>query len=305
MTLRVTQSMMHLQLSRNLNRNLAQMEQLQQQTTTGRKINKASDDPVGITYSLRYRTELSATLQYQKNVDSALSWLDFNDTVLGQAGDVLHRIKELATNGASGTNPQIALDNILSEIGQLKTQLIEIGNSKMNGKYIFNGEQFDRPPYDMSDPMFDAKTVNGDQGIITYAIGPNVNVDLNLSTEQIFGAVDLTGTGNNIFSVIDRVIAGLSSGNYSEVSAELTNIDASMDRILNKRSEVGARVNRLELTQNRLADLELNLTDMQSKTEDADFEKLLIDTQINENIYQASLAVGAKVISKSLVDFLS
>ncbi|GBG07192.1 flagellar hook-associated protein FlgL [Paenibacillus agaridevorans] len=283
---------------------MTQMEQLQQQTTTGRKINKASDDPVGITYSLRYRTELTATTQYQKNVDSALSWLDFNDTVLGQAGDVLHRIKDLATNGASGTNPQIALDNIQSEIAQLKTQLIEIGNSKMNGKYVFNGEQFDKPPYNTGDPLLDAKAVSGDQGIINYAIGPNVTVDLNLSTEQIFGAADPTGTGNNIFSVIDRVMAGLSSGNYSDVTAELSNIEIGMDRVLNKRSEVGARVNRLELTQNRLADLELNLTDMKSKTEDADFEKLLIDTQINENIYQASLAVGAKVISKSLVDFL-
>jgi len=78
-----------------------------------------------------------------------------------------------------------------------------------------------------------------------------------------------------------------------------------MDRIINVRAEIGARVNRVELIQNRLADMEINLTDMQSKTEDADYEKLLIQAQINENIYQASLSVGAKIVSKSLVDFLS
>lgn len=304
MTLRVTQSMMHLQLSRNLNRNLTQMESLQQQTTTGRKINKASDDPVGITYSLRYRAELAANEQYKKNTDSALSWLDFNDTIMGQAGDVLHRIKELATQGSNGTNPDIALDNIRNEIEQLKTQLVEIGNSTMNGKFIFNGEQFDKAPFDIGATGFDAKASIADDGIINYAIGANMQIDINFSAAQIFGTPDAAGTGDNVFSVIDRIMTGLTTGGYSSVSTELKNLDNSMDRILNLRSEVGARVNRLELTQNRLEDLGLNLTDMKSKTEDADFEKLLIDTQINENIYMASLSVGAKVISKSLVDFL-
>jgi len=304
MTLRVTQSMMHLQLSRNLNRNMSQMEQIQQQTTTGRKINKASDDPVGITYSLRYRTELAANEQYKENVDSAISWLDFNDTVLGQAGEVLKRIKDLTVQGSNGTNPGVALENVKNEIEQLKTQLIEIGNSKMNGKYVFNGEQFDKALFDKNAAGFDAKAVGGDQGIINYAISANMNIDINFSASQVFGDADPAGTTNNVFSVLDRVIAGLSAGDYQAVSAELPNIDASMDRVLNVRAEVGARINRLELMENRLTDLSINLTDMKSKTEDADYELLLINAQINENIYQATLSVGAKVISKSLVDFL-
>ncbi|MFD0957913.1 flagellar hook-associated protein FlgL [Paenibacillus chungangensis] len=301
MSLRVTQSMMHLQLTRNLNRNLTQMEQLQQQTTTGRKINKPSDDPVGITYSLRYRTEIAANGQYKENVDSALSWLDFTDSVVNQAGDVLKRVKELAIQAANGTNPDLALDNVKSEMEQLKDQLIDIGNSKMNGKYIFNGENFEQMPYG---PSLEAREVTTDTGAIMYTVGVNTKLDINFNGNQVFGAGDLAGTGDNVFSTLDRVIAALGSGNHSDVTAELGNIDKGIDRMLNVRAEIGARVNRAELVQNRLADLEINLTEMQSKVEDADFEKLLIDTQINENIYQASLSVGAKVISKSLVDFL-
>lgn len=301
MSLRVTQGMMHMQLMRNLNRNLTQMEQLQQQTTTGRKINKASDDPVGITYSLRYRSEISANEQYQKNVDSALSWLDFNDTVVSQASDVLQRVKELSTQGANGTNPDLALDNIKSEIEQLKKQLIDIANSKLNGKYVFNGEQFDKMPYDGS---IEAREVTSDSGTIKYAVGVNNQLDINFTANQVFGAADPAGTGDNVFSVLDRVISALDTANHDGVNAEIPNIEKSIDRLLNVRSEIGARVNRVELIQNRLTDLGINLTDMQSKVEDADFEKLLIDTQINENIYQASLSVGAKVIKQSLVDFL-
>ncbi|MBW7454271.1 flagellar hook-associated protein FlgL [Paenibacillus sepulcri] len=301
MSLRVTQSMMQMQLSRNLNRNLSQMEGLQDQLTTGRKINKASDDPVGITYALRYRGELASNEQYTKNADSAHSWLDFNDTVLNQAGDVLKRVKELVVQGSTGTNPQVALDNIRDEVIQLKDQIIDIGNSKVNGKYVFNGQTYDKKPYDVTAAGFDAKAIVTDGGDVSYAIGVGVVLPVNVSGNEVFGN---PGDADNVFTVLDNIISSLSSGDYAGTSAQLDNLDSRTNKVLNAASEIGARVNRVELMQNRLDDLGLNLTSMQSKVEDADYDKLLIDSKVNENIYQASLSVGAKVISPSLVDFL-
>ncbi|SDX28355.1 flagellar hook-associated protein FlgL [Paenibacillus sp. CF384] len=304
MSLRVTPGMMHMQLSRNLNRNLTQMNDLQAQLTTGRKINKPSDDPVGMTYSLRYRAELSANSQYQKNADSAQSWLSFNDTVLGQAGDVMKRIKELTVQGANGTMPQDALDNINNELSQLKNQLIDITNSKLNGKYVFNGQNFDKMPYDQNAAGFDAKQVVTDTGDVSYAVGVGVTIPVNISGNEIFGNGNPTPEVDNVFTVIDNIISNFAAGNHTGASAQIANLESRTSKILNARSEVGAKVNRVELMQNRLSDLEINLTDMQSKTEDADFDKLLVDSKINENIYQASLSVGAKVITPTLVDFL-
>jgi len=302
MPLRITPGMMHMQLTRNLNRTLTEMSKLQEQMTTGRKINRASDDPVGITYALRYRSELSANEQYQKNVDMALSWLDFNDTVLQQAQDVLKRLKELAVQGSNGTNPDVALNNIADEVIQLKEQIVDIANSTLNGKYVFNGEKTDVIPYDPTVTPFDPSTIETDSGAIYYMVGVGVKLQINLSGSDVFGR---PGEADNIFAVFDQIITALQNGNHSGVSAQIANIESRMDKILNQQSEIGARVNRVELMQNRLKDLEINLTDLQSKTEDADFEKLIIDAKINENIYQASLSVGAKIITPSLVDFLS
>lgn len=298
MPLRVTPGMMHTQLTRNLNRTLTDMAKLQEQLTTGRKINRASDDPVGITYSLRYRSELSGNVQYQKNIDMALSWLDFNDTVLQQAQDVLKRLKELAVQGANGTNPDVALNNIADEVEQLKDQIIDIANSTLNGKYVFNGEKTDFIPYD---PSVDPGTVQTDTGKIYYMVGVGVKLQVNLSGSDVFGQ---PGEADNVFTVLDEIITALRNGNQAGVAAQIPNIESRMDKILNQQAEIGARVNRVELMQNRLKDLEINLTDLQSKTEDADFEKLIIDAKINENIYQASLSVGARIITPSLVDFL-
>lgn len=304
MALRITQGMMHSQLSRNINNNLKTMSDLQNVSSSGLKLNKASDDPVGITYSLRYRSEIAANSQYQKNADQALSWMDFTDTVIGQAGDIMQRVKELATNASNGTNPQEALNAIQSELVELKSQLVDIANSKMNGKYVFNGENFDQIPYDTTDPNFDAKGVITDTGNVNYALGANLTMGISLTGNEVFGSADAPGTGGNVFSVLDRISAAITAGSYDAIADEIPNVEKSYDLMLSARAQMGAKVNRVELMQNRLSDFELSLTDMQSKVEDADLEQVLIDSTTAQTIYEASLSVGAKVISRSLVDFL-
>ncbi|KTD84256.1 flagellar biosynthesis protein FlgL [Paenibacillus etheri] len=303
--MRVTSNMMNSQLLLNLNRNARTMNDTQLQLSSGRKINKPSDDPVGITYSLRYRAELSSNEQYTKNVDSALSWLDYNDTVLGQAGDVVQKIRELTVKASTGSNPQSALDSINEEVMQLKEQLVDIANSTLNGKYIFNGEQYNTKPYDFAkgaDGTYDvSKSITTDAGQIQFIVGEDVRMPISTTGNDVFGN---TGDTDNLFAIINNLSAGLKSGNLKEISRQLDIIDTRMETILSARSEIGAKTNRVELMQDRLSDLNINLTDLQAKTEDADYEGLIMNSKIQENIYNASLSVGAKIISTTLVDFI-
>ncbi|OAB37676.1 flagellar biosynthesis protein FlgL [Paenibacillus macquariensis subsp. defensor] len=318
MLMRITNNMLSSQLLTNLNRNAQAMSHTQEQLSTGRKLNKPSDDPVGITYSLRYRSELSSNDQYQRNVDSAVSWLDFNDTVLGQAGDVVQKIRELTVQASTGTNPQSALDSINKEVNQLKEQLVDIANSQLNGKYIFNGQTYDKKPYDFPlnadgthnttamledgtpNPL-SAQAIKTDSGSINFVVGDNVIMPINVTGSDVFGS----GTdGDNLFTIINTISTALTNGNFSGIGGELANLDTRMETMLKTRAEMGAKSNRVELMQNRLSDLGINLTDLQSKTEDADYAGTILQSKIQENIYNASLSAGAKIISPSLMDFL-
>ncbi|WP_348620780.1 flagellar hook-associated protein FlgL [Paenibacillus polymyxa] len=305
--MRVTNNMLSSQLLLNLNRNSERMNNTQNQMSTGRKLNKPSDDPVGITYSLRYRSELSSNEQYQRNVDSAVSWLDFNDTVMDQAGQIMQRVRELTVQASTGTNPQSALDSINKEIGQLKEQMIDVVNSQLNGKYIFNGQTYDKKPYDLplnADNTHDtsgAALIATDTGNVNFIVGENVALPINVTGNEVVGT---SADTDNLFTIFNQLSAALASGDIKASGDQLANIDTRMDKMLKVRSEMGAKSNRVELMQNRLSDLEVNLTDLQSKTEDADYAELLMNSKIQENIYNASLSAGAKIISASLVDFL-
>ncbi|NQX47193.1 flagellar hook-associated protein FlgL [Paenibacillus tritici] len=304
--LRVTSNMMNSQLLLNLNRNARTMNDTQLQLATGRKINKPSDDPVGITYSLRYRADLSANEQYQENVDDATSWLEFNDTVLTQSGDVIQRLRELSVKGANGANPQEALDSINAEVKQLKEQLIDISNSQFKGKYIFNGQQYDVQPYqfatgaDGTPDTSGAASIITDKGVLNYTVGESVQLPINITGNDVFGGDE----ADNIFAVIDKISAALAIGDTAEVSSQLGNIDSRINKMLTVQADVGAKTNRIELMKNRLSDMEVNLTDLQSKTEDGDYAEMLMQSKIQENIYNASLSVGSKIIQSTLVDFI-
>ena len=305
--MRITNNMLSSQLLLNLNRNAQQMNNTQLQSATGRKINKPSDDPVGITYSLRYRAELSSNEQYQKNVDSATSWLDFNDTVMDQAGSIVQRLRELTVQASTGTNPQSAMDSVKEEVMQLKEQLIDVANSKLNGKYIFNGETYDIKPYQFTkdadgvSDTTDVASVITDTGKINFIVGESVQLPINVTGNEVFGNET---ENDNLFVVLNNIIEALKNGDQKELSGQLGTIDSRMDKMLAIRSEIGAKTNRIDLMMGRLDDLGVNLTDLQAKVEDADYAELIMKSKIQENIYNASLSAGAKIISPSLVDFL-
>ncbi|ULL19455.1 flagellar hook-associated protein FlgL [Paenibacillus sp. H1-7] len=297
MTTRVTQNMISNQLLRNVSSNLSRMSNLENQLSTARKLNAPSDDPVGITFSMRYRSELSANDQFQKNVDSAVSYLDFTDTMLGQAGNVMQHIRELAVQGSNGSNPDTAMEAIKTEIEEMYRQLVDIGNSKFQGKYVFNGQLTDTKPYSEANAMVETT----DHGLLQFEMGPGIKLPINVTGTETFGE---TTDPDNAFQIIQTLITDLGNNNYDGVSQAIDKIDTRMNKLLEKRSEIGARTNRVELIQGRLEDMGTNLQGLQSKTEDADMAEVITNLKMGENVYQASLSAGAKIIQPSLVDFL-
>jgi flagellar hook-associated protein 3 FlgL len=298
MPVRITQSMLSNQLLRNLNNNLGRMDKLQNQLSTGRSINKPSDDPVGISFSLRYRSELEVNDQYQKNIDAAVSYLDYTDTALDQMGTIMQRARELAVQGANGTNSPDSRKAIKTEIDQLYQQLTTTGNSKLNGKYVFNGQVTDQPPF--PDPI-NAENAVTNKGDIQFEIGAGVKIPINKTADQIFGAA---GAPNNAHQILKDLSNSLDTNNQNGIGNAIELIDQRMTGMLAVRADVGAKTNRIDLGQNRLKDIAINLKSLQSKTEDADMSVVITNLKMDENVYQASLSAGTKLIQPTLIDFL-
>ncbi|SFH70116.1 flagellar hook-associated protein 3 [Tindallia magadiensis] len=112
------------------------------------------------------------------------------------------------------------------------------------------------------------------------------------------------GQRAGLFQLLDDLEKNMLDGNQEALSHMLDDIDAHMDSMLTARSSTGARANRTELILYRIEDDVLNFRELMSKIEDADMAEVSMNLMNEENVYRASLNVGARVIQPSLLDFL-
>ncbi|GAB4260066.1 flagellar hook-associated protein FlgL [Thermincola ferriacetica] len=291
--MRVTQSMLVGNFLSNLNNNYRIMNKIQEQLSTGKKINRPSDDPVGVVSSLRLRAGLTETEKYLNNVDDARAWLDTTDTALGQASDLLQRARELTIYGANDALAQQSRDALAQEIHQIRDQMIQVANTTHDGRYIFGGFKTSNQPFTA------AGAYTGDNGSIAYEIGVNVSMQVNIPGDAAFI------NAQDVFQLLANIEADLTAGNTASLSnIRVGELDTAIDNILSLRSEVGAKTNRLDLTKSRLDEANLNLSELLSKNEDINTAEVITQLKMQENTYRTALAAGARIIQPTLIDFL-
>lgn len=283
----------------DLQRVSANLQSTQRKLSTGKEINQVEDDPVGAGRAMFLRSQVSDVRQYQKNINEALGFQDASESSMSAVQDIMKRAKELVVQAGNGTLDQSGLNNIAAEIKQLVEAARQSINGTYAGRYLFSGTATLTQPFPAP-----GLTYAGDANTMQRVIGQGEQVDLNLRGWEAF-SVPPTAAGQNVLQLLDKVATDLQAGNRAALGGpDLQGVDAMLDQLSASRAQVGARVNRLETQQTRLKDLELNVEDLLSKTEDADMAKAMVDFSMQQSIYQSALQSGARVLQPSLLDFL-
>lgn len=289
--MRVTQSMLSNNTVRNLMTSYNKMNKLQEQATSGKRVNRPSDDPEAAMKSIGFRNQVDKIDQYKKNLIEVNNYLDSSDDALDGVGQALQRAKELVTNAASsGTMKPEDKEFIKIELKQLQEQIQDLANTQVMDKYIFSGTKTDTPLYNK-----ETKTFATDAGIskdIEIEIFSGLNLKVNTNAKDLFEGL------NTFFNGITE------AGDDVDFNKAIKDLDTQMDNVLALRTDIGGRSNRAELVGNRLDIQEASTKKLQSENEDIDFEKVITEMLTQEAVYRASLSVGARVIQPSLVDFL-
>jgi len=288
--MRVTSRMMTNNLLKNLSDNMERLDKFNRQLSTGKKFNLPSQDPTGVARSMRLEETIGDNKQYNDNIDQALTWMQTTEDGLKNAGKILQRTRELAVYGANDSLSDTDRKAIADEVKALKKNLAAVANTKYNDKYIFSGQKTLIKPYPTASSAY-----QGDTNKIVREIDQGVEMNVNVNGDFFEG----------ILNEMQNLINDLNTGNTSNISnTRLGNIDQDLDKVIRLRSEIGAKQNRLELTQNRLEESKIKFKKLLSENEDVDIAKTIMDLKMSENVYRASLASGARIIQPSLVQFL-
>jgi len=293
--MRVTQSMITNNSLRNLSTSYARLGKYQDQLSTGKKINRPSDDPVVAIKGMFYRTNLTEVEQYKRNLSEVYTWIENSEAGIEHATQVLQRARELLVQGKNGTNSNDDREAIAREIEQLKRDLVQIANTQVAGRYIFNGTNIhDAPIVDGNPPVYSTNHNNDD---FLIEVSQGVRLKVNINPNNVFSE-ELFRTMQGIQDKLDGINPAL------DFDTLLNELDQHMDKMLAERSELGARYNRVELIEARINQQQVIASRILSDNEDADIERVITDLKTQESVHRAALGVGARIIQPTLIDFL-
>ena len=291
---RVTQNMMTQRSLTGMQTSLARLAKLQEQLSTGRVLNRPSDSPTDTTSAMRIRSSISDVKQYGRNAQDGNGWLSTADAALTAANDQVLRARDLALQGANdaGSGPT-AREALAVEVDQIRAGLVNTANSNYLGRPVFGGVTAGPAAYDATGAYV------GMPGVVNRTVGDGTTVRVDVDGPGAFGPA-----GSSVFDHLATLSTALRAGNQAAIRAALGDLEADRDRITTTQADVGSRQNRVEIAAQAAADGELRLQSSLSSVENADLPRTIVDLQMQQVAYQASLGATAKVIQPSLLDFL-
>lgn len=290
---RVTNATQTLNAQNNLQANLQRQAALYDQATSRRLINKPSDDPTATASALSVRSDQAATAQYSRNANNGDAWLTTADSTLTSVEAIMNRVRDLTVQGSNdGALSPEAKESVATELDGLKKSLLSLANTTYLGRNVFAGNSNAGVAFQ---PDYSFTGVAG--STVDRMVGPDTTVRVDSDGSAVFG----TGA-NSVFALIDNTVSDLRTG--VNTGPRLGQIDDRMKAIVGEHAEIGGRQTRIDKAKDTLAVSTNSLEAQRAGIEDVDLSKVLLDLKTQDVNYQTAIAVTARVLQPTLMDFL-
>jgi flagellar hook-associated protein 3 FlgL len=275
------------------------LARLQRQVSSGRRIEVPSDDPAAAAAAVGEHAEIGVIDQYRQASDSANSRLTVIDTVLS---DMVERLTQAqaVTAGALGTTPtQAQRDAIARELEGIRDALFSDFNATFHGTYLFSGTSLTTAPFEkLADGSVDA--YQGASTTMSVDVDRNTSVQLSYDGDSVASA----GAGQNVFDVLQALIADVQSGNQANTQAGLDALKAAFGSAVTAQTQVGAQETAITVTQSRLTAMRLASAARLATAENVNLSEAITGLTQADTAHAAALKVAANISQVSLLDYL-
>jgi len=251
---RITNSMINNTMTYNLQRHQTEMDKIQNQLATGKKVQTPRDNPIAATNQMMYRTRLSEIDQYISNINETQSKLNEVDTTLQSTLRIFQRIRELSVQGANGIYSNFERkEAAAAEINQLLEEVVSLANTRgATGKAIFGG--FKTGTEDQPNPFVPIymTLTAGRQGDAMIGVEYRGNIGGQMREVGKGDMMEVNIPGNEVFWATDQMLtSGQDATSYTAASNQVMKIDGkeiavsagdNIDIIIDKINNAGLSV---------------------------------------------------------------
>jgi flagellin len=255
--------------------NTANVLKTSKELSSGMRINSAADDASGLSVSERMRSQIRGLNQASRNVMNGVSMLQTAEGYMNSTTDILQRIRELAVQSANGIYSDEDRAMLQTEVEQLVSEVDRISQTaEFNGMTLLSGRF-------------------AEDGI-RLQVGANVDQNFTVKLgDMSASALGLKGAGQ------DGTEQAISLANPESANMALATVDEALKTVNKSRADIGASMNRMEMTQKGIDIASENLAASESRIRDADMAKTITEHVKNQILQSASVSLLSQANSNS------
>ena len=289
--MRVTNALIKDQIINFLTGNLERLADVQRQISTNKEVALSSDDPVRFERAGRFKSLLAKNEQYLNNIEDGIAWIVMGAESLDVIYESLQQAKVMALQTRSDA-VATTRTQILEFVDGLIEEMVQMGNTRFMGKYIFGGTiTKDTEPF-----AYDGTSVtyNGNDGVFTRKGGEDTHLQINTAGSEFL----------NVFGAVIALRDALAANDGTAMDAAIAQIDAVSPQLLNTITRAGSMQRRLEITRDNLEMANVNLQSYISQAEDVDLAEAILQFNAQELGYRAALESSARIMNISILNHL-
>ena len=287
----------------NIQRARTLLDSINEKISSGNNYNRPSDDPVATRLLTGMADRMRASDQYQSNITKANVWLNVTNTAITGMSATMKEVKSLVSTISSGVTDMTVRDNAVSQLQVLKQQLVDMGNTQLNGVYIFNGTA------GTGTVPFNGTTYNGNDTDMQVEVDANSVQAMNITggillkgtnaAPHTYGSVDILQTFDDLISTLTT-----NPSDVAAIQAAANNFEDGANQINSAQVDLSIRLDRLDVMKSIHTNQKNAMQTVVSNVQTADYAKLAVELQQQQTAFQATLSATARISQLSLLDYL-
>jgi flagellar hook-associated protein 3 FlgL len=306
--MRVSTLMMYQQNMRGITNSQSEWLKYGEQMSTGKRVNRASDDPVAASQAVVLSQAQAQNSQFATARTFATQRVSMEENTLAQVTSAIQSAQEKIVYAGNGTLSDDDRASLATDLQGIRDQLLNLANSQDgNGRYIFAGYKTETAPF-----TDDGTYVGGSENV-AQQVDASRSMVIGHTGDKIFDSLTSNakpGTDSNLFEMLDSAIAALNTPVSDDEDAQAlasaaidkTNrgLSNSLNNVLSVRAELGTQLNELDKLDALGDDRALSQTQQMSNLVDVDWNETISNYVMQQTALQASYKAFSDMQGMSL-----
>ncbi|WP_312949042.1 flagellar hook-associated protein FlgL [Superficieibacter sp.] len=312
--MRVSTQMMYDQNMRGITSSQSEWLKYGEQMSTGKRVNKPSDDPIAASQAVVVSQAQAQNSQYALARTFATQRVSLEENILGQATTAIQSAQEKIVYAGNGTLSDDDRASLATDLQGIRDQLMNLANSTDgNGRYIFAGYNTDKAPFTQQDGSYTGGTTN-----VVQQVDSARSMVIGHTGDQIFASLtsnavkepDGSASEKNVFAMLDSAISALKTPVADDEDAQAlakaavdkTNrgLKNALNNVLSVRGELGTQLSELGTLDTLGDDRALIQTQQMSDLVDVDWNAAISSYVMQQAALQASYKAFSDMQGMSL-----